>query len=318
MCLVTPTRMPYVAPEDIYCYKVLNEVDGKLVTPYRGFPMELGKVYTAEDVSEADDNELSDGFFHAYASPSYMYKTNWSFSPRKECAMYLAIIPKGTKFFVNPNCTEICATAIKVISKVSDIGRETLFETTATDVAELAVEHSAVNHTFDTFKDSLTTMEGIIKYAKDNNLYSDILHKYETFEEGSYERNLYAYRLIVAVLTENEKNSLTNGNCYYPYVDFYNGTGCWNPGIDQVEIGTVVSGGTAYIVVVGGATHGAGEGLGCFNSNSAASYSWADVGFRSVSRREIAEFISRHFGRLIFDLMYGCSNCDYRWVEEND
>ena len=38
------------------------------------------------------------------------------------------------------------------------------------------------------------------------------------------------------------------------------------------------------LLVGGGATHGSHAGLGCFYSNSAVSNSWADVGFRSVSR----------------------------------
>lgn len=320
MCLVTPTKIPYVAPDDLFCYKVLNEVDGKLVTPFRGFPIELGKLYTTDDIKEADDNELGAGFLHAYASPSYMYKFKSQYlrSRDQKAAMYLAIIPKGTKFFANNDCTEMCATALKVIKKVVDLEEEMPFDTTATDLRSLSDNRLKVNKTFNNHKDSLTTIENIVKFAKDNNLYSDIVRKYEAFEEGSYEKNLYVYRLIVAVLTENEKNSLVEGECWYPYVSFYTGRGYWSPGVDHVKVGTILSGGTSYIVVGGCALRGAHAGLGLFDSNGAVSYSGARVGFRSVSRREIALFISRHFGRLIFDLMYGCSNCEYRWVEENN
>lgn len=318
MCLVTPTKIPYVAPNDLFCYKVLTEVDGKLVTPFRGFPMELGKLYITDNIKEADDNELGAGFLYAYASPSYMYKFKGQYLRNKDqkAAMYLAIIPKGTKFFVNNDCTEMCATALKVIEKVVDLEEEMPFNTAATDLRSISDNRLKVNKTFDAYKESLTTIEDIVRFAKDNNLYSDIVRKYESFEEGSYEKNLYAYRLIVAVLTEDEKNSLIKGDCYYPYVRFYTSRGYYSPGCGEVKIGTIISDGTSYIVVGGGADSGASAGLGCFYSYHAVSYSWTAVGFRSVSRREIAEFISRHFGKIVFDLMYGCANCDYRWVDE--
>lgn len=311
MCLVTPTRIPYTAPEDLFCYKILCEKDGELQTPFRNFPIKLGETYTAEKVDEVD-NRIEGGFFHAYTGFNYVYK---SADARLKAAVYLAVIPKGSKFFVNNDGTEVCATSMKVLSKVVDLGETSQFKTIATDLIDPDKEPTDINKTFDTLKESLTTIESIIKYARDNKLYSDILHKYEQFEEGSYEKNLYAYRLIVAVLTENEENNLTKGACYYPYVDFYTGHGRWTPDPDYVKVGVVISGGTSYIVVGGNASGGANAGLGHFCSSYGVSHSWYTVGFQSVSRCEIAEFISRHFGRLIFDLMYGLSNCDYRWAD---
>ncbi len=320
MCLVSPTKIPYVAPDDLFCYKVLNEVNGNLVTPFREFPIELNKLYTTHDVSQAESSELGAGFLHAYTSPSYMYKCRACYTRCRNTkpAMYLAVIPKGTKFFVNNDCSELCATALKVLKKVVDIEDDMPFTTVAIDLKEYPVERPNINKTFDTYKESLTTMENIVKFAKDNDLYTDLVNKYEIFEEGSYEKNLYAYRLIVAVLTEDEKNSLVKGDCYYPYVDFYTGRTQWSPGYGQVKIGTIISEGTSYIVVGGYANYGASTGLSDFRSYFEVSRSGTAVGFRSVSQHEIAQFISRHFGRLIFDLMYGCANCDYYWAEEND
>ena len=317
MCLVTPTKKAYTATADIYCYKVLNEVNGQLQTPFRRFPFELGKTYTTEEVSEVDANEIGAGFLHAYASPSYMYKRKEEYchSGSDKPAMYLAVIPKGAKFFTNTGCTELCATAIKVISKIADLTDTSLYQMITEEDGFHEIPDN-VNKTFDTYKESLTTMENIVKFAKDNDLYTDTVNKYEVFEEGSYEKNLYAYRLIVAVLTEDEKNSLVKGDCYYPCVRFYTGRGYYSPGCDEVKIGTIISDGTSYLVGGGDAYKGSYVGLGGFNSHYAVSNSWPDVGFRSVSRREIAEFISRHFGKIVFDLMYGCANCDYRWVDE--
>lgn len=318
MCLVSPTKYPYVAPEDLFCYKVLNEIDGKLKTPYTHFFVELNKLYTNDDVSRVNKNVITSGFFHAYTSPSYMYKRRAYYSNlySAQPAMYLAVIPKGTKFFVNNNCTEICATAIKIIKKIVNIEEDMPFTTVAIDLKEQIVKQSNVNKTFDTYKESLTTIENIVKFAKDNNLYEDIVRKYETFEEGSYEKNLYAYRLIIAVLTENEKNSLIEGKCYYPYVDFYTGKDVWHPTSDKVKIGTIISGGTSYIVIGNCELLSSSKGLGFFDSHIGVSCSITGNSFWVVSQQDIAEFISRHFGRLIFDLKYGCSNCDYYWVDE--
>lgn len=318
MCLVTPTKKAYTATADLYCYKVLNEVNGQLVTPFRGFPIELGKIYSTEHVSEVSDNEIGEGFLHAYASPSYMYKRKEDYCRNSgdKPAMYLAVIPKGAKFFTNNDCTELCATAIRVIQKVADLDNDSLFSKVATDLNDKRGAYERVNETFDKYKEHLTTMENIVRFAKDNSLYTDIVRKYETFEEGSYEKNLYAYRLIVAVLTEDEKNSLVKGDCYYPYVRFFDGSGYYSPGRDMVKIGTIISNGTSYIVVGGDAHGGAFAGLGSFGSGDGVSYSHAAVGFRSVSSYEIAKFISYHFGKIVFDLMYGCANCDYHWVDE--
>lgn len=319
MCLVTPTKKAYTAETDIYCYKVLNECGGQLTTPFRGFPVELGKIYTTEHVSEVDNNMIEGGFLHAYASPSYMYMCKQNYAdPSKNTAMYLAVIPKGAKFYTNNDCTELCATALKVISKIADLNDKSLFSTIATDVEEnYYCERSGLNKTFINYKDSLTTMEDIVKFAKDNDLYANLVSKYEVFEEGSYEKNLYAYRLIVAVLTENEKNSLVNGNCYYPYVRFYTGRGLYKPD-NWVKIGTVISDGISYIVIGGYADYGTYAGLGDFHSDGGVSLSNSTVGFRSVSSREIAQFISRYFGKIVFDLVYDCAGCNYHWVMEND
>lgn len=307
MCLITPTKKPYVAEEDIYCYKVLTETSRGLLTPFQDFPIELGKVYESPKIEEEiEDNEINGGFFHALTSPNGQYLNGFG----SNCGIYLAVIPKGSQFFLNNGGTQICATSIKIIKKVLSY----LEVPTAKESSPL--QHST-NETFCRYSDSLTTIDSIVQYAEEHGLYSDLLNKYKFFDEGSYEKNLYAYRLIVAVLTENEENRLTQGDCYYPYVDFYNGTN-WTPYNDLTKIGTVVSEGTSYLVVGGNAHSGSNAGLGYFYSGIGVSYSFATVGFRSVSSREIAKFISRHFGKIVFDLMYGLSNCDYYWAEEKE
>lgn len=318
MCLVTPTKKAYTATADLYCYKVLNEVNGQLVTPFRGVTIELGKVYRTKDVSEVSDNIIGEGFIHAYASPCYMYKRKdyYCRNSSDKPAMYLAVIPKGAKFFTNNECTELCATALKVISKVADLNDESWFSEIATNLNNQCETSIGVNKTFDNYKEQLTTMEAIVKFAKDNNLYADLVNKYEIFEEESYEKNLYAYRLIVAVLTENEKNSLIEGGGYYPFARFYDGRGYYDPNGNLAKIGTIISNGTSYVVYGSGAYRGTSAGLGAFNPYTGISHCCSVVGFRLISSYEIAKFIACYFGKIVFNLMYGCANCDYYWVDE--
>lgn len=145
-------------------------------------------------------------------------------------------------------------------------------------------------------------------------LYPELYKKWIDAKGGSYEKSLYAYRMVVAVLTNNEKNHLVSGDRYTPYVDF-----C-DPGKEKncdskTIVGHIESEGRKFTVVGGCATNGGAAGLGCFYSSIGVSLSYVSVGFRPVSSRKIAEHISKYFGRLVFDLMYGESNCDYEWID---
>ena len=145
-------------------------------------------------------------------------------------------------------------------------------------------------------------------------LYPEIYNKWAGTRPGSYVEKLYAYRMVVAVLTNNEKNSLTTGNRFYPFVQF-----CEPDKVKKcagnVVVGHIEEDGRKFAVVGGRAHNGGYAGLGDFRSYHGVSISAATVGFLSVSSRKIAEHISKYFGRLVFDLMYGESNCDYEWID---
>ena len=67
----------------------------------------------------------------------------------------------------------------------------------------------------------------------------------------------------------------------------------------------------------GSAISGSFAGLGNFTSGLGVSDSLTTIGFRSVSSKEIAQHISTYFGRLLFDVCYGGTNCDWEWVKLN-
>lgn len=162
--------------------------------------------------------------------------------------------------------------------------------------------------TITTFYDAITYVRDYLPECK------DLITSYTKAMSGSYEFSVICYRIVVAALTNNEKRHLTTGDKWYPVVQFClpkNKNNC----LGNVFIGIIESEGVKYSVVGGGANGSAGAGLGGFASYYGVSYSAAYVGFRSVSSKEIAEHISTYFGKLLFDVQYGGTNCDWKWVE---
>lgn len=144
----------------------------------------------------------------------------------------------------------------------------------------------------------------------------DLLTSYHKTVSGSYEHSVVCYRIVVAALTNNEKRHLTTGDKWYPIVQFCrpkDKENCWG----DTLIGTIESEGVRYSVVGGAAHYGARAGLGSFGSNNGVSFSYTYFGFRSVSSKEIAQHISTYFGKLLFDVCYGGTNCGWKWVELN-
>lgn len=141
----------------------------------------------------------------------------------------------------------------------------------------------------------------------------DLIDSYNNTTPDSFEYNVVCYRIVVAALTNNEERHLTTGNKWYPVVQFCrpeNKNNCCG----NILIGTIESEGVRYSVIGGHASDGVLEGLGYFHSNDGVSYSFSTPGFRSVSSKEIAEHISTYFGRLLFEIHYGGTNCDWKWV----
>ena len=144
--------------------------------------------------------------------------------------------------------------------------------------------------------------------------YNNLIYLYHNIPEDSYEYKIVQFRIVVAALTHNEKRHLTTGDKWYPVVQFCrpkDKRNCWG----NVLIGTIESEGEKYSVVGGCSAYGARAGLGLFYSAYGVSGSHALIGFRSVSSREIAEHISTYFGKLLFEVLYGGTNCDWKWIE---
>lgn len=152
-----------------------------------------------------------------------------------------------------------------------------------------------------------------VKYLESKCICLDLLEEFQNAPSGSYSEKLAAYRIVVAALTDNEERHLTTGERWYPVVQFCK-LGKEENCRGKEIIGIIESEVQKFMVMGGSAIGGTNAGLGAFYSYDGMSYSYTAIGFRSVSRREIAEHISKYFGRLLFEVHYGGVNCDWKWV----
>lgn len=121
MCLISYRSEPLTAKEDIPCYKVLQRLDDNCyVSPFRNMPYKINSVNYPETVfSESDIKEyylydycynIGNGFLHCYRSCGVAL-SYYNFKQQISYLLYLfeCYIPKGAKYFINRNGTEICA-----------------------------------------------------------------------------------------------------------------------------------------------------------------------------------------------------------------
>ena len=180
------------------------------------------------------------------------------------------------------------------------------------------VDYQSNGNVLVTFKDIehwklIKSVDDAVKYLASKCMCIDLIEECQNAPSGSYSEKLAAYRIVVAALTNNEERHLTTGERWFPVVQFCKPgkeKNCWGNKV----VGTIESEGQRFTVMSGHAARNAAAGLGYFSLAGGVSDSGALIGFRSVSRREIALHISEYFGALLFDIHYGGLNCSYKWV----
>ena len=159
----------------------------------------------------------------------------------------------------------------------------------------------------------ITTIKDAVDYLIKRGICKNLIAEYtELYSDQSYTTKVLEYQIVVAALTNNEELHLTKGNIWYPVVQFChpeNKKTCWG----NVLIGTIESEGTKYSVVGGDVSQDSIAGLGFFFSSRGVS-SCLSFCFMAVSSKEIAEHISKYFGKLVFEVQYGGTNCKWKWV----
>ena len=162
--------------------------------------------------------------------------------------------------------------------------------------------------------ESIKTIDDAILFLVKNKIGDDILNTLSKLLPNSFEWKIAAYRAVVAAVTYNEQRHLTTGEHWFPTIEFCR-PGKLKNCCGDIVVGRIKSEGEEFDVVGGCAYYGAYTGLGFFNSGSSVSYVWTDIGFHSVGSKKAAMYISKQFGKLLFEVSYGGTNCDWKWVE---
>ncbi len=160
---------------------------------------------------------------------------------------------------------------------------------------------------------SIKTFKDAARYIQSNHLCKDLINEYNACKSKSYSEKVCQLRIVIAALTNNEERHLTTGDRWFPTIEFCRPDkkkNCYG----NIVVGSIRSEGEEYLVVGGGADGGTAAGLGGFCSDAGVSGAWAYVGFWSVSSKEIAEHISKYFGKLLFEVQYEGVNCNWEWV----
>lgn len=108
------------------------------------------------------------------------------------------------------------------------------------------------------------------------------------------------------------KPKMTEGNIYYGWVRFYKESS--NVPSDEKIIGNFIADGQKYLLVGGFRYCGYSDGLGDFYSRFGCGYSATDLGLFCCKSKEIAQYMSEQFGRIIFDACYAHHVDSYKWL----
>lgn len=161
--------------------------------------------------------------------------------------------------------------------------------------------------------ESIKTIEDAAQFLTDKRICEDILDSLSRLPKDSFEWKIAAYRAVVAAVTYNEQRHLTTGERWFPTIEFCR-PGKLKNCCGEIVVGRIKSEGEEFDVVGGNAYRGANAGLGRFDSYDDVSAAWATFSFRSVGSKKAALYISKQFGRLLFEVSYGGTNCDWRWM----
>ena len=161
--------------------------------------------------------------------------------------------------------------------------------------------------------ESIKTIEDAIKFLIDNRICKDILDSLSRLHKDSFEWKIAAYRSVVAAVTYNEQGHLINGERWFPTIEFCQ-PGKLESCCGNIVIGQIESEGEEFYVVSGCARKGSATGLGHFYSGDGVSYAYTTLGLYSVGSKKAAMYISKQFGKLLFEVSYGGVNCNWEWI----
>ena len=161
----------------------------------------------------------------------------------------------------------------------------------------------------------ITTIKDAVDYLIKRGICKNLIAEYtELYSDQSYTTKVLEYQIVVAALTNNEELHLTTGDIWYP-ITWFNYPEYKGNSRETTLIGTIEEEGRRYSVIGGIAYYDSTAGLGYFSLTDGVSFFSPRSSFRAVSSKEIAEHISKYFGKLVFEIQYGGTNCKWKWVE---
>lgn len=164
--------------------------------------------------------------------------------------------------------------------------------------------------------ESIKTIEDAAKFLANKRICEDILDSLSRLPKDSFEWKIAAYRAVVAAVTYNEQRHLTTGERWFPTIEFCS-PGKLKNCYGDIVVGRIKSEGEEFDVVGGGADSGSDAGLGYFYLISGVSFAWTALSFRSVGSKKAALYISKQFGKLLFEVSYGGTNCNWKWMAQS-
>lgn len=162
--------------------------------------------------------------------------------------------------------------------------------------------------------ESIKTIEDAINFLRKKELCPDIRDAFRRLPKDLFEWKIAAYRAVVAAITYNEQRYLIIGEPWYPTIEFCRPGNLKNCR-GNIIVGRIKSEGEEFDVVSGCSFSGIDAGLSCFDSLNGMSSAWAPVSCRSVGSKKAAMYISKQFGRLLFEISYGGINCNWEWID---
>lgn len=161
--------------------------------------------------------------------------------------------------------------------------------------------------------ENIKNIDDAIQFLVKNEIGDDILNTLSKLLPNSFEWKVAAYRAVVATVTYNEQRHLTTGECWFPTIEFCRPDkvkNCWGDTI----VGRIKLEGEEFDVVGGNAYCGSSAGIGYFYSDDGVSFACMTLGFHSVGSKKAAMYISKQFGKLLFEISYGGVNCNWEWI----
>lgn len=151
-----------------------------------------------------------------------------------------------------------------------------------------------------------------IKTYNDAATYLKYLDKQLLYHNEST-NSLAQLQTILDALNEGYKFNLLTGIVWYPWVRFYRVA----PKNANV-IGHFSYQGKKFALVGGhAASNGSSAGLGLFFSFNSVGDSWTSGGMLACKSREIAEYVSTQFGKLIFEACFArhFDSDEFEWID---